>query len=268
MLYLNVSEIIQVRLDGPALRINHQHQADRLFPLGQLAGVVVIGMVSWETQAIIACAEQGVSIHFISHRGVLRAQVCGTVSHYARYDMNEPLSRFFELPDGTNRYHDWFEAGYHQARMHLAKTMYLSRQQITRLDIMQRLHSKLLYCIDEAAYNLFQQRVRGFLSIKLADLLRQKGIDPKLPILTQADIDIVRDFTQLCYYELAYNLRFFLQYRFHQPIKETGREMQPALTDAIEFTEKYNRRLQRFFSENYKRFCLHILMTLHEYAGK
>jgi len=55
-LYLHGPPTLEVVLDGPALRVQTESTAPRLFPLRRLSRVIVSGDVMWELPALLACA--------------------------------------------------------------------------------------------------------------------------------------------------------------------------------------------------------------------
>ncbi|MDT8283527.1 MAG: CRISPR-associated endonuclease Cas1, partial [Gammaproteobacteria bacterium] len=72
-LYLNPTTATRVLLDGRSLRVRMQAEADRLFPLKRLSRIMVNCRVIWATNALLACAQAGIPVHFVRHDGTLCA---------------------------------------------------------------------------------------------------------------------------------------------------------------------------------------------------
>lgn len=68
-LYLMPHAGMRVELDGPALRVSVPEQAERLFPLVRLSRVYVQGGALWSTEALLACADRGISVLFADRYG-------------------------------------------------------------------------------------------------------------------------------------------------------------------------------------------------------
>jgi len=104
---------MRVELDGAALRVSVPDQAERLFPLVRLSRVYVQGSADWATDALLACADRGVSVLFVDRNGEILARLLGRPGH--RYELHQRYVDFLERPDASELYRLWLEAMERQA---------------------------------------------------------------------------------------------------------------------------------------------------------
>jgi hypothetical protein len=96
----------EVVLDGPALRISQPAHADRWFPLQRLSRVVSGTHVQWQTEALMACAGESVTVSFLGRDGSLQARCIGR--HPERLNgLQQRLNDLLESADGLADYRQW-----------------------------------------------------------------------------------------------------------------------------------------------------------------
>ena len=103
---------MRIDADGPALRLRRPAKAAVWYPLARLARVVSSGMVAWEAEALLACAEAGVPVVFLRRDGSVRAYLSGGGArlrdpHDLLYTR---LRARLNRPGGMRRYGDWRRA--------------------------------------------------------------------------------------------------------------------------------------------------------------
>lgn len=106
-LYLDGRDL-QVRLDGPALKVSKPASADRLFPLQRLSRVISSPRVNWELPALLACAGQGITVNFLDDDGALVARCIGRADDHDGLD--RLLESFLYRPDWAPLYRQWLAA--------------------------------------------------------------------------------------------------------------------------------------------------------------
>ena len=74
-LYLDAREATTILLEGPALRIRVSKQAERDVPLRRISRVVTNHRTQFTTDALLACADRGISVVFLSEDGEVRARI-------------------------------------------------------------------------------------------------------------------------------------------------------------------------------------------------
>ena len=104
-LYLAPLADTYVSLDGPALCVSREEQAPRLFPLQRLSRVVTANTIGWSSEALLACAERGISIVFMDAQGDITARLVGRPG--ACDDLSRRLDEFLLLPQAAGMYGYW-----------------------------------------------------------------------------------------------------------------------------------------------------------------
>jgi hypothetical protein len=95
----------RVERDGPALRIARPGRAERWFPLRVLSQVVSAERVEWATDALLACAGQGITVSFLDEDGTVLARLLGKPGE--RMELPQRLADFLLRPDWPARYDAW-----------------------------------------------------------------------------------------------------------------------------------------------------------------
>lgn len=105
-LYLDGRKGAEVRLDGPALRVESPGRADARYPLGRISRLVTVGRIRWALPALIACLRAGVPIAVLDNAGRFVR---------IRFHLSEPergiarhLGELLQISRYRRRYRDWF----------------------------------------------------------------------------------------------------------------------------------------------------------------
>ena len=104
-LYLQGTEPLAVALDGPALRVSQAGCAIRRFPLQRISRVVASGQVTWTTNALLACADEGIAVCFLTARGTPRARWIGRATK--RSELAQRWQDFLDRPDWQDLHKSW-----------------------------------------------------------------------------------------------------------------------------------------------------------------
>ena len=104
-LYLQGTEPLTVALDGPALRVSQSGCAIRRFPLRRISRVVASGRVAWTTDALLACADEGIAVCFLTAGGTPRARWIGRETK--RSELAQRWQDFLDRPDWPDLYRTW-----------------------------------------------------------------------------------------------------------------------------------------------------------------
>lgn len=105
-LYLAPLPDTYVSLDGPALCVNREEQAPQLFPLQRISRVLTATSIGWSSEALLACAERGISIVFMTEDGEVAARLTGRPG--MRDELYLRLVEFLLLPQAAGMYGFWF----------------------------------------------------------------------------------------------------------------------------------------------------------------
>jgi len=104
-LYIAPDSETRVELDGPALRVTREELAQQLFPLQRLSRVYSARRVAWTSEALLACADLGVTVVFLDDAGAVAARLLGRP--YFPDSLHHRLVELLLLPQGEGMYRHW-----------------------------------------------------------------------------------------------------------------------------------------------------------------
>ncbi|MDG4554111.1 MAG: CRISPR-associated endonuclease Cas1 [Candidatus Competibacter sp.] len=215
-LYLRGGPGLRVEADGPALRLRRPAKAAVWYPLARLARVVSSGMVDWDAEALLACAEAGVPVVFLRRDGSVRAYLSGggarsRDSHDLLYTR---LRGRLSQPGGMARYGGWRNA------MTRAAVQALSAQLGSRLEgeAPHRLRQALTETRQRYAgvgpCALIDGRLHGLRAGLSAELLAETGLDAARWAKLEDGPDLAGDLAELLGWALEAPLLAVLERRF------------------------------------------------------
>lgn len=76
-LYIAAGSDTRIWLAGRALGVQREERAEQFFPLQRLSRVHSSTRVAWSSEALLACAEQGISVVFVHDDGEIAARLLG-----------------------------------------------------------------------------------------------------------------------------------------------------------------------------------------------
>ena len=104
-LYLHAKGPLAVSLDGPALRVSRAGCANQRYPLRRISRVMVSGDASWSTDALLACADEGIGVCFLEADGMPRARWIGRATK--RSELAQRWQDFLDRQDWPDLYTQW-----------------------------------------------------------------------------------------------------------------------------------------------------------------
>jgi len=104
-LYLDSKSPTRIALEGPALSIRVQGQANRLIPLRRVSRILVNERTEFSTAAFLACADRGIGVVFVTAQGEVRARLLGTPGE--RQEMRQRLLDLLDRCDWRELYGNW-----------------------------------------------------------------------------------------------------------------------------------------------------------------
>ncbi len=105
-LYLYAKDPISVRVDGPALLVvGLGAGCEKRFPFCRTSRVVVSGQALWSTEALLACASEGINVTFLNQNGSAKAYFLGVPS--TRNSFVQHWRDFLDRPDNQSVYFEW-----------------------------------------------------------------------------------------------------------------------------------------------------------------
>jgi CRISPR/Cas system-associated endonuclease Cas1 len=107
-LYLDGCRGLEVRLDGPALRVRQSGRAEGQYPLTRVARIVAVGRVQWRPEALSACLREHKPVAVLDSRGrFVRALFERPPSQFG---LARRMAGLLEIPRFRARYEDWFRS--------------------------------------------------------------------------------------------------------------------------------------------------------------
>ncbi len=114
-LYLNSKgESMLIFLDGPALCVSQQSRPIQRFPFSRISRVLVSGKVLWKNDALLQCADRGITVTFLDSKGLLRACLTGKTTD--RMQLAQLWNDFLYRLDTEEIYRIWSESMRNRAR--------------------------------------------------------------------------------------------------------------------------------------------------------
>jgi hypothetical protein len=104
-LYIAAGSDTRVALNGPALCIRREARAEQLFPLRLVSRVHTSTRIRWSTEALLACAERGIGVLFVTDDGAIQARLLGRPG--ARDELLTRFADFMLLPQASDMYANW-----------------------------------------------------------------------------------------------------------------------------------------------------------------
>lgn len=107
-LYVDGRRGIDIRLDGPALRVQRPSRADGQFPIQRISRIVTLGSVSWQPEALNACLRE--------HKPVVELDVYGRFVRILaslsplQYGLARHIGELLEVPRFSERYERWLRS--------------------------------------------------------------------------------------------------------------------------------------------------------------
>jgi len=195
-LYLHAREPLRVTLEPPALCIKSGDQSDRLYPLRRIERIQVSGPVQWHTDALLACADTGISVHFIDRRGETRGRLVGTGQ--ARRSLEQNLRRLLNGRDWEVRYRQWCWAMGMQSQRYVASRLhygYVDARELGGLPswcearlaggTSKRNLGRILQWLHQDLYGMVTQRLHGL------------GLWNHSALFLEEPVDLARDITTI-----------------------------------------------------------------------
>ena len=127
--YINATDGMQIRLDGPALSIHAPGQAATLTPLRRISRIIISGAPECSAAVLLACAERGITVTFLQANGAIRAHLFG--QSMAENDLFRHLRDLLDRPDWPERYQLWLESAASRARVSICRKLGMKPDNLT-----------------------------------------------------------------------------------------------------------------------------------------
>lgn len=211
-LYLAPADELWVGLDGPALRVSSLTQAERLFPLRRIGRIHCCQRVSWEMEALMACAEQGIPIVFMDDEGQVQARLLGRPGE--RDELRSRLFEFLLLPEAPGRLRHWMDT-HRQRAARWAGTKLGLRKQATHAAAVRQWLEQATECYAGPRHaQLTRQWLRGLTYTWMEEHLRDLGLGRSNEMGQAGSPCLAADLTDILYWYLEPARHGWLQRRY------------------------------------------------------
>jgi CRISPR associated protein Cas1 len=202
----------RVRLDGPALRIEAPQRAAQWFPLSRLSRVVTGHRSEWSTDALLACAEQRITVCFVAADGRLLAR-CITKPVSERL-LQQRWADFLLSDDWPERYACWYRSMEKMAARSLARRMGFDDYRSVdprrlRRHIDDRMERAGLAAADQAA----GKRLCALLETLVLGLFDHARLDIEKDCVRAEQLDLAADCVRLFFLDCRWALFHWLRQR-------------------------------------------------------
>lgn len=192
-LYLDGTSACRVEWDEPALKCLWPDKAEQFFPLSRVSRVIVMGACEWETAALLACADQGISVIFLNETGDIRARLIGQAGE--QQSLLQRLTDLLAQPDGYTHYQTWLTATEKRAVRSAARRLKIADWQTLTVNAFRQ-------AIAHDPH--FQQPLwRSLLHSEVLALLISIGLDARWERLQSPQLDLAADITQLISWDFS-----------------------------------------------------------------
>lgn len=236
-LYVNGTDM-QVKLDGPALRVVAPGSADRWFPLQRLSRVVSSHRVEWETSALLACAGEGVTISFLDAEGRLMARCIGRVETHDH--LNTRLENFLFRSDWQALYAQWLAAVENMALRSLIRRSGLPMEGSVDAAAVRRLFRTGAASMNALfAYERIGREVHSLLVTLMTQLLTDSRVD--VPSFNSADFNPSADLADVLFWDFQLARLRWLEDR----LQRFDTVESPTQAEIVQFFEARRERTER-----------------------
>jgi len=216
---------LRVDLDGPSLRVSSDGRACRHFPLRRVSRVVVAPGVEFATEAMLACAAEGIILVFRDTSGEVLARVVGRAGD--RTELRQRLLDLLALPNWSARYQAWLR--HEDGRVASAVVRVLRAPQELKLDperLRQWVDQTGVFFVGREMANESKQRFAEYAAATMTAQLLQLGLGAQSERWFTAEFDLGADLSRILGLQAEpYRLQW-LQRR-HAWTVATGRQARP-----------------------------------------
>lgn len=225
-LYLVGQAGAMVAYEEPALHVVMPKQAGQLFPLSRVSRIVVSGPVQWSMEALLACADAGISVVFLAAGGEVRARWLGRGND--RENLLQRLVELLQRSDARQRYRDRYASMQRMAVRSTARRLGFSDWQDADAAALRA----WLSGSGIGAWLGIEEKLLGLLGSSVQAGLLEYGLDGGNALLAGGDMNLPDDISRLLLWDFY-------------PALLTWRKKRSAMPDERSLIGFYERRSGR-----------------------
>lgn len=188
----------RVELDAPALKIRVPEKSDAWLPLRRISRVISATQVGWSTEALLACAGEGISVSFLADDGRVVARVTGQPSE--RDELRQRLTDLLDRADWRDSYEVWLSGMEQMASRSVARRARFAASDIPLPRELQR--ALRAQATDQGLlteYESVGRRLHGLLRSLVTQHLAEAGLGPEWS--GWSELDLGGDFCRILFWD-------------------------------------------------------------------
>lgn len=224
----------RVELDGSALKVGQASRADCWFPLRRVSRVISATRVTWTTEALLACARNGISISFLEDDGTVAARVVGQPGE--REEIRQRLADLQTRPGWREDFAQWLTGMERMACRRVARRARLPLdERCTPRELRRALRASAAAAGLLEAHEAAGRAVHGLLTGFVTQQLSEAGIGPELAGWTE--LDLTGGLTRVLFWDFRLARLAWLERRQRQGLPLPP----PDFDTAVFFEERHER---------------------------
>lgn len=164
-----------IQLDGPSLRVIQSGRSDGRYPLPQISRILSSGSVQWESHALYAAMERGITITFTTPRkgrkGVLMPDAL------RESDSNQQLEELLEQLNGWIHLENWIASTERQAILMVQQRLPYNFHDLRPERVQQQLAGEVEKVLPQKTIHQIRKALQGYSSALVAQQMVEAGIE-------------------------------------------------------------------------------------------
>jgi hypothetical protein len=200
-LYLFSRHGVNVELDGPALKIRlKEERLDRYLPLRRLSRIVADQKTQFATEALLACAQRGVTILFVQRDQAVSARLIGQAGE--RQEMRQRMLDLMQQPNWKDHYQQWRYAMERNTRRQIQQKLRAPAQHVFSAELKAWLDKRAGELSDPLTAKHSRLWLQQLAEAWMLNHLNQLGLGADSELLLDGWPDLVGDLTHILCWRL------------------------------------------------------------------
>jgi hypothetical protein len=231
-------------LDGPSLRIKKRQLADQIIPLRRINQICSFGACKWETNALLACSDNNIAIHFCRQDGSIRAQLQPPLITSRHIPIQQLLEQNIKsYPTGQEfkqSLKNQCQIALNQALHNLAK-QYGIRQPIEAKNLIDQIATEK---INSYGWKKLKHIMLALIKSDVTGMLWRDSIQPDQVIFELHQIDLIGHLSTIIYCDIMPRILNQLS-----ADKQSGRKIAISAANVVDLHQKQLAKIQLGYNQ-------------------